>query len=152
MVKSKWILLKRVPGMTNERAGLLCAGSNPDVCLIRNLNRSTNFISELIVLRLTCGSLTLSKVTMIIVSPVRPQSKGISHIVYHIRQIDVNTTSWSPGPQDHIPTKSFSLTMPQAFSDSPPRPEFIPFTIPYICKSAPYDGKDFWTYPERRGW
>ncbi|KAK7466176.1 hypothetical protein VKT23_004897 [Stygiomarasmius scandens] len=41
--------------------------------------------------------------------------------------------------------------MPQAFSDSP-RPEFIPFTIPYLCKSAPYDGKDFWTYPERRGW
>ncbi|PBK63411.1 hypothetical protein ARMSODRAFT_542681 [Armillaria solidipes] len=44
------------------------------------------------------------------------------------------------------------LTMPQASPHVPPRPEFIPFTIPYLCMSKPYDGKDFWSYPERCGW
>ena len=34
----------------------------------------------------------------------------------------------------------------------PPRPEFTPFTIPYLCMSNPYDRKGFWTYPERHGW
>ncbi|SJL16205.1 uncharacterized protein ARMOST_19724 [Armillaria ostoyae] len=42
--------------------------------------------------------------------------------------------------------------MPQASPHVPPRPEFIPFTIPYLCMSKPYDGKDFWSYPERCGW
>ncbi|KAK0437975.1 uncharacterized protein EV420DRAFT_1224340, partial [Desarmillaria tabescens] len=41
---------------------------------------------------------------------------------------------------------------PQASPHVPPRPEFIPFTIPYLCMSKPYDGKDFWSYPERCGW
>lgn len=34
----------------------------------------------------------------------------------------------------------------------PPRPEFTPFTIPYLCMPKPYDGLGFWTYPERHGW
>ncbi len=42
--------------------------------------------------------------------------------------------------------------MPQESPNVPPRPEFIPFTIPYLCVSKPYDGKDFWSYPERCGW
>ncbi len=42
--------------------------------------------------------------------------------------------------------------MPQASPNVPPRPEFIPFTIPYLCVEKPYDGKDFWSYPERCGW
>ncbi|KAJ7230383.1 hypothetical protein GGX14DRAFT_314597, partial [Mycena pura] len=45
-----------------------------------------------------------------------------------------------------------SLTMPHLHTDLPPRPEFTPFTVPYLCLSSPYDGKGFWTYPERRGW
>ncbi len=44
------------------------------------------------------------------------------------------------------------LTMPNVSANMPPRPEFTPFTIPYLCMSTPYDGKGFWTYPERRGW
>ncbi|PBK80577.1 hypothetical protein ARMGADRAFT_75420 [Armillaria gallica] len=43
------------------------------------------------------------------------------------------------------------LTMPQV-SLHVPRPEFIPFTIPYLCMPKPYDGKDFWSYPERCEW
>lgn len=46
----------------------------------------------------------------------------------------------------------WSLTMPNVSPDMPPRPEFTPFTIPYLCMSKPYDGKGFWTYPERHGW
>ncbi|KAG2158325.1 uncharacterized protein EDB93DRAFT_1246176 [Suillus bovinus] len=42
--------------------------------------------------------------------------------------------------------------MPNVSADMPPRPEFTPFTIPYLCISKPYDGKGFWTYPERHGW
>ncbi|KAK0215641.1 hypothetical protein IW262DRAFT_1246363, partial [Armillaria fumosa] len=45
-----------------------------------------------------------------------------------------------------------SLTIPQASPNLPPRPEFIPFTIPYLCASEPYDGEDFCSYPERCGW
>ncbi|KAK0215648.1 hypothetical protein IW262DRAFT_1320923 [Armillaria fumosa] len=56
--------------------------------------------------------------------------------------------------QTRLPNEfvSTSLTIPQASPDVPPRPEFIPFTIPYLCVSKPYDGKDFWLYPERCGW
>lgn len=42
--------------------------------------------------------------------------------------------------------------MPQTYPNLPPRPEFIIFSVPYLCKSNPYDGKDFWTYPGRVGW
>lgn len=42
--------------------------------------------------------------------------------------------------------------MPQTSPDMPPRPEFTPFTVPHFCASTPYDGKGFWTYPERCGW
>lgn len=42
--------------------------------------------------------------------------------------------------------------MPQASSDTPPRPEFTPFAVPLLCVSSSYDGKDFWTYPRRCGW
>ncbi|CAL1698432.1 unnamed protein product [Somion occarium] len=33
-----------------------------------------------------------------------------------------------------------------------PRPEFIPFQVPYMCRNTPYDGLDFWNYPSRVGW
>jgi len=49
-------------------------------------------------------------------------------------------------------TKIVSLTMPQTSWNHPPRPEFTPFTVPYLCSSRTFDGKDFWTYPERCGW
>ena len=42
--------------------------------------------------------------------------------------------------------------MPQAYPNMPPRPEFIPFTVQNLCILNPYDGGDFWTYPERCGW
>ncbi|KAK7447052.1 hypothetical protein VKT23_014263 [Stygiomarasmius scandens] len=42
--------------------------------------------------------------------------------------------------------------MPQPSPNLAPRPEFIPFSVPYLCISEPCDGKDFWTYPERCGW
>ncbi|KAK0437971.1 uncharacterized protein EV420DRAFT_153676 [Desarmillaria tabescens] len=63
----------------------------------------------------------------------------------------------SPPPpvstQPQLPNEFVSrLTIPQASPHVPPRPEFIPFTIPYLCMSKPYDGKDFWSYPERCGW
>jgi len=37
-------------------------------------------------------------------------------------------------------------------SDDELRPEFIPFTAPYMCAAAPYDYLGFWDYPERMGW
>ncbi|KAF7350751.1 Het domain protein [Mycena sanguinolenta] len=49
-------------------------------------------------------------------------------------------------------TDCISLTIPQLRTDLPPRPEFTPFTVPYLCASSQYDAKGFWTYPERRGW
>ncbi|KAF9459303.1 hypothetical protein BDZ94DRAFT_1312503 [Collybia nuda] len=49
-------------------------------------------------------------------------------------------------------SEPISLTVPHFSPDKPPRPEFTPFTIPYLCRSNPYDGKGFWTFPERRGW
>ncbi|KAF9255399.1 hypothetical protein L218DRAFT_352037 [Marasmius fiardii PR-910] len=55
-------------------------------------------------------------------------------------------------PQSQQLNKVFSLTIPQASPDIPPRPEFIAFTIPHLCASKSYDGKDFWSYPERCGW
>ncbi|KAK7435781.1 hypothetical protein VKT23_019479 [Stygiomarasmius scandens] len=45
-----------------------------------------------------------------------------------------------------------SLTVAQVSPNLPPRPEFTPFTVPYLCVSKPYDGKNFWTYPEHCGW
>ncbi|KAJ7257577.1 hypothetical protein B0H12DRAFT_1232599 [Mycena haematopus] len=42
--------------------------------------------------------------------------------------------------------------MPHLHPDLPPRPEFTPFTVPYLCVASPYDGNGFWSYPERRGW
>ncbi|THU85068.1 hypothetical protein K435DRAFT_686338 [Dendrothele bispora CBS 962.96] len=54
--------------------------------------------------------------------------------------------------EPHISTKPYSLTMPQASPGLPPRPEFMPFAVPFLCRLKPYDGKDFWTYPERCGW
>ncbi|KAL0564500.1 hypothetical protein V5O48_017544 [Marasmius crinis-equi] len=55
-------------------------------------------------------------------------------------------------PQLQPPSKPLYLTIPQASQDIPPRPEFIPFTVPHLCAPNPYDGKDFWSYPERCGW
>jgi len=42
--------------------------------------------------------------------------------------------------------------MPLATEGVPPRPEFIPFTVPYLCTLLPWDHKEFWTFPERCGW
>ncbi|KAI0663620.1 hypothetical protein C8Q70DRAFT_370135 [Cubamyces menziesii] len=44
------------------------------------------------------------------------------------------------------------LTIPQSTPTLPPRPEFIPFTVPLLRASEPYDRKDFWTFPNRHGW
>ncbi|THU90169.1 hypothetical protein K435DRAFT_841561 [Dendrothele bispora CBS 962.96] len=51
-----------------------------------------------------------------------------------------------------LPIKFVSLTVPQTFQNIPPRPEFTPFEVRHLCKSKPFDGEDFWTYPERCGW
>ncbi|KAF8249014.1 hypothetical protein K440DRAFT_677985 [Wilcoxina mikolae CBS 423.85] len=32
-----------------------------------------------------------------------------------------------------------------------PRPEFIPFTVPYLCGEVPYHNEGFWQIPERLG-
>ncbi|KAI0329716.1 hypothetical protein GY45DRAFT_845779 [Cubamyces sp. BRFM 1775] len=45
-----------------------------------------------------------------------------------------------------------SLTMPQSHPSLPPRPEFIPFTVINFCSASPWDGLDYMTFPERRGW
>jgi hypothetical protein len=45
-----------------------------------------------------------------------------------------------------------SLTIPHASSNIRPRPEFIAFKVANLCASRPFDGGDFWTYPQRCGW
>ncbi|PBK63355.1 hypothetical protein ARMSODRAFT_963251, partial [Armillaria solidipes] len=57
--------------------------------------------------------------------------------------------STQPQPPNEFVSR---ITIPQSSPNVPPRPEFIPFTTPYLCVSKPYDSKDFWSYPERCGW
>ncbi len=35
-----------------------------------------------------------------------------------------------------------------------PRPHFMAFSVPYLCRSVPYDydPRGFWDFPERKGW
>ncbi|EEB93985.1 hypothetical protein MPER_07287, partial [Moniliophthora perniciosa FA553] len=54
-------------------------------------------------------------------------------------------------PQPQAPAAVAPIA-PQTSPTTSPRPEFIPFTVPHLCMSEPYDGKDFWIYPKRCGW
>ncbi|THU81554.1 hypothetical protein K435DRAFT_936145 [Dendrothele bispora CBS 962.96] len=92
----------------------------------------------------------MSKAEESTVSQVADTNEAMKRSFRQILEVDEPSSPTSPTSQ--APTKSVTLTMPQSSPDMPPRPEFTPFQVPNLCESSPYDGKDFWTYPERYGW
>ncbi|KAK0226584.1 hypothetical protein IW262DRAFT_1312505 [Armillaria fumosa] len=57
--------------------------------------------------------------------------------------------TWSRRPPQGTSTPSF-----KGNGKHTPRPHFIAFSVPYLCRSAPYDynPRGFWDFPERKGW